>query len=148
MVTVEIKGLEEFRKDIEALGGNFKKALKSGVMKGGRKVAKDANSNARSYGFTMGKYYSVSEAKSTRKSDTAVSVLVGTKRVKRGAVPKKNKIEYYKSQGDYYYIKFPEFGTVHQAPKPTLQPALKSNEDYINGCIKESFEKETKKLGG
>ncbi len=72
---------------------------------------------------------------------------VGTKKVSVGAAPQKNKTAYYKSQGDYYYVKFPEFGTIKQSPKPALQPALESNQEYINKCVEESLEKEIKKLG-
>lgn len=148
MIEIETEGLKEFRQELEKLGADFKTALKSGIMKGARKVAKDGNANAKARGFTMGKYYSTSETKSTRKSDTSITVLVGTKRTVRGAAPKKNKIAYYKEQGDFFYIKFPEFGTIHQAPQPTLQPALESNREYVNKCIAESFNKAVEKAGG
>jgi len=55
---------------------------------------------------------------------------------------------YYKSVGDYFYVRFPEYGTIHQAPQPTLKPALESNEEYIKECVEEAFQKEIKKLGG
>ena len=148
MINIETNGLKEFRKRLEALDGNFKKALKKGVMKGARKVAKDGNRNAKSRGFSMSEYYSASEASYTKQSDTAIVVKVGTRRVRRGVAPQKNKSKYYKSVGDYFYVRFPEYGTIHQAPQPTLKPALESNEEYIKECVKEAFEKEIKKLGG
>lgn len=147
MVKVEIEGLDEYRKKLESLEGNFKKALKVGVMKASRKVAKDANANAKSRGFSMGKYFHASEAKSTKKSDTAVIGKVGTKSVKLGAVPKKNRMAYYKEQGDYFYVKFPEFGTVKQAPKPTLQPALEANKEFVIKCVEDALKEEINKLG-
>lgn len=148
MINIETEGLKEFRKKLEALDGNFKKALKKGVMKGARKVAKDGNSNAHSRGFSMSKYYFASEASYTRQSDTAIVVKVGTKSLRRGVAPQKNKTAYYKSQGDYFYVRFPEYGTVHQAPQPTLKPALESNKEYIKECVEDAFNKEIKKLGG
>ena len=147
MVSISIEGLDEYRKKLESLEGNFKKALKSGVIKASRKVAKDANANAKSHGFSMGKYFHASEAKSTKKSDTAVIGKVGTKSVKLGAAPTKNRMAYYKEQGDYFYVKFPEFGTVKQSPKPSLQPALEANKEFVKECVEDALKEEIKKLG-
>ncbi len=147
MVNVSVEGLDEYRKKLESLDGNFKKALKSGVMKGSRKVATDANTNAKNRGWRMGKYYHASEAKSTRKSDSAVIGKVGTKSVKLGSAPAKNRMAYYKEQGDYFHVKFPEFGTVKQSPKPTLQPALESNQEYVKKCVVDALKDAIKKTG-
>ncbi len=146
MVKIDVKGLDEFREKIDSLEGDFKNTLKKGVMKGARQVAKTANANAKARGFTMDKYFYTSEAKSTRKSDTAIIAKVGTKAAS-GIAPQKNKIAYYKSKGDTYYIKFPEFGTIKQAPQPTLQPALESNKDYVNKCITDALDEDIKKRG-
>lgn len=48
--SVSIKGFDELRKELEELGGNFKKAIKSGARKGGNKVSQEANAEAKNRG--------------------------------------------------------------------------------------------------
>ena len=45
--SVSIKGFDELRKELEELGGNFTKAIKSGARKGGNKVSQEANAEAK-----------------------------------------------------------------------------------------------------
>lgn len=140
--SVSIKGFDEFRKELERLGGNFKKAIKSGARKGGNKVLQEANAEAKNRGWSEDKYYNVNEKRISKGSDTSVAIRIGALVKKRGCgVPTKNKIKWYKEQGDRYYTRFPEYGTIKQAKQPLLIPIFYKNETYINSCIKREIDK-------
>lgn len=139
--SISIQGLDEFRKTLEELGGDFKKAIKAGAKKAGNEIAKEANAEAKSRGWTEDKYYDVKEKKSSKGSDTSVAIKVGTLEVSGIGAPSKNKIIWYKKKGDRYYILFPEFGTVTQAPQPLLIPTFEKKKPVIEQYIKEGLQK-------
>lgn len=139
--SLSIKGFDEFRKELEQLGGNFKKAIKSGARKGGNKVSQEANAEAKNRGWSEDKYYNVKETKSSKNSDTSAAIKIIAMEKARGIAPTKNKIKWYKEQGDRYYVRFPEYGTIKQAKQPLLIPIFYKNEEYINSCIKTELNK-------
>ena len=139
--SVSIKGFDEFRKELEQLGGNFKKAIKSGARKGGNKVSQEANAEAKNRGWSEDKYYNVKEKRISKGSDTSVAIRIGAMEKGRGIAPSRNKIKWYKEQGDRYYTRFPEYGTIKQAKQPLLIPIFYKNETYINSCIKQAINK-------
>ena len=139
--SVSIKGFDELRKELEELGGNFKKAIKSGARKGGNKVSQEANAEAKNRGWSEEKYYNVKEKRISRGNDTSVAIRIGALEKGRGIAPKRNKIKWYKEQGDRYYTRFPEYGTIKQAKQPLLIPIFYKNETYINSCIKREIDK-------
>lgn len=139
--SVSIRGLDEFRKELEELGGNFKKAIKSGARKGGNKVSQEANAEAKNRGWSEDKYYNVKEKRISKGSDTSVAIRIGAMEKRRGIAPTKNKIKWYKEKGDRYYTRFPEYGTIKQAKQPLLIPIFYKNETYINSCIKREIDK-------
>ena len=139
--SVSIRGLDEFRKELEELGGNFKKAIKSGARKGGNKVSQEANAEAKNRGWSEDKYYNVKEKRISKGSDTSVAIRIGGMEKRRGIAPTKNKIKWYKEKGDRYYTRFPEYGTIKQAKQPLLIPIFYKNETYINSCIKREIDK-------
>ena len=139
--SVSIRGLDEFRKELEQLGGNFKKAIKSGARKGGNKVSQEANAEAKNRGWSEDKYYNVKEKRISKGSDTSVAIRIGAMEKRRGIAPTKNKIKWYKEKGDRYYTRFPEYGTIKQAKQPLLIPIFYKNETYINSCIKREIDK-------
>ncbi|WP_028329183.1 HK97-gp10 family putative phage morphogenesis protein [Brachyspira alvinipulli] len=147
--SISIKGLDEFRKTLEELGGDFKKAIKAGARKAGNEIAKEANAEAKSRGWSEDKYYDVKERKSSKGSDTSVAIKVGTLEKKGGGVPQKNKIKWYKEQGDRYYVRFPEYGTIYQPPQPLLIPIFESKknviEEYIKQKLQQAIDKANKK---
>ena len=133
--TISIKGLDEFRETLEELGGDFKKAIREGARKAGKEIEKEANAEAKSRGWSEDKYYDVKERKASRGSDTSVAIN------KRGIAPKKNKIKWYKEQGDRYYVRFPEYGKLKQPPQPLLIPIFESKKTVIEQYIKEGLQK-------
>lgn len=139
--SLSIKGFDEFRKELEQLGGNFRKAIKSGARKGGNKVSQEANAEAKNRGWSEDKYYNVKETKSSKNSDTSAAIKIIAMEKARGIAPTKNKIKWYKEQGDRYYVRFPEYGTIKQAKQPLLIPIFYKNEEYINSCIKTELNK-------
>lgn len=139
--SVSIKGFDEFRKELEQLGGNFKKAIKSGARKGGNKVSQEANAEAKNRGWSEDKYYNLKEKRISRGSDTSVAIRIGAMEKGRGIAPSRNKIKWYKEKGDRYYTRFPEYGTIKQAKQPLLIPIFYKNETYINSCIKREIDK-------
>ena len=139
--SVSIRGLDEFRKELERLGGNFKKAIKSGARKGGNKVSQEANAEAKNRGWSEDKYYNVKEKRISKGSDTSVAIRIGAMEKGRGIAPSRNKIKWYKEKGDRYYTRFPEYGTIKQAKQPLLIPIFYKNETYINSCIKQAINK-------
>ncbi|CCY78709.1 bacteriophage-like family protein [Brachyspira sp. CAG:700] len=139
--SVSIKGFDEFRKELEQLGGNFKKAIKSGARKGGNKVSQEANAEAKNRGWSEDKYYNVKEKRISKGSDTSVAIRIGAMEKGRGIAPSRNKIKWYKEKGDRYYTRFPEYGTIKQAKQPLLIPIFYKNETYINSCIKQAINK-------
>lgn len=139
--SVSIRGLDEFRKELEQLGGDFKKAIKSGARKGGNKVSQEANAEAKNRGWSEDKYYNVKEKRISKGSDTSVAIRIGAMEKRRGIAPTKNKIKWYKEKGDRYYTRFPEYGTIKQAKQPLLIPIFYKNETYINSCIKREIDK-------
>lgn len=139
--SVSIRGLDEFRKELEELGGDFKKAIKSGARKGGNKVSQEANAEAKNRGWSEDKYYNVKEKRISRGSDTSVAIRIGAMEKGRGIAPSRNKIKWYKEKGDRYYTRFPEYGTIKQAKQPLLIPIFYKNETYINSCIKQAINK-------
>ncbi|MBW5409749.1 HK97-gp10 family putative phage morphogenesis protein [uncultured Brachyspira sp.] len=147
--SISIKGLDEFRKTLEELGGDFKKAIKAGARKAGNEIAKEANAEAKSRGWSEDKYYDVKERKSSKGSDTSVAIKVGTLEKKGGGVPQKNKIKWYKEQGDRYYVRFPEYGTIYQPPQPLLIPIFENKkpviEEYIKQKLQQAIDKANKK---
>lgn len=147
--SISIKGLDEFRKTLEELGGDFKKAIKAGARKAGNEIAKEANAEAKSRGWSEDKYYDVKERKSSKGSDTSVAIKVGTLEKKGGGVPQKSKIKWYKEQGDRYYVRFPEYGTIYQPPQPLLIPIFESKknviEEYIKQKLQQAIDKANKK---
>lgn len=82
--SVSIRGLDEFRKELERLGGDFKKAIKSGARKGGNKVSQEANAEAKNRGWSEDKYYNVNEKRISKGSDTSVAIRIGALVKKRG----------------------------------------------------------------
>lgn len=139
--SVSIKGFDEFRKELEQLGGNFKKAIKSGARKGGNKVSQEVNAEAKNRGWSEDKYYNVKEKRISKGSDTSVAIRIGAMEKGRGIAPSRNKIKWYKEKGDRYYTRFPEYGTIKQAKQPLLIPIFYKNETYINSCIKQAINK-------
>lgn len=139
--SISIQGLDEFRKTLEELGGDFKKAIKAGARKAGNEIAKEANAEAKSRGWTEDKYYDVKEKKSSKGSDTSVAIKVGTLEVSGTGAPSKNKIIWYKKKGDRYYVRFPEYGKLKQPPQPLLIPIFESKKTVIEQYIKESLQK-------
>ena len=139
--SVSIRGLDEFRKELEQLGGDFKKAIKSGARKGGNKVSQEANAEAKNRGWSEDKYYNVKEKRISKGSDTSVAIRIGAMEKGRGIAPTKNKVKWYKEKGDRYYTRFPEYGTIKQAKQPLLIPIFYKNETYINSCIKREIDK-------
>ena len=139
--SVSIKGFDELRKELEELGGNFKKAIKSGARKGGNKVSQEANAEAKNRGWSEDKYYNVKEKRISKGSDTSVAIRIGAMEKGRGIAPSRNKIKWYKEKGDRYYTRFPEYGTIKQAKQPLLIPIFYKNETYINSCIKQAINK-------
>lgn len=139
--SVSIKGFDELRKELERLGGDFKKAIKSGARKGGNKVSQEANAEAKNRGWSEDKYYNVKEKRVSRGSDTSVAIRIGAMEKGRGIAPSRNKIKWYKEKGDRYYTRFPEYGTIKQAKQPLLIPIFYKNETYINSCIKREIDK-------
>lgn len=139
--SVSIRGLDEFRKELERLGGDFKKAIKSGARKGGNKVSQEANAEAKNRGWSEDKYYNVKEKRISKGSDTSVAIRIGAMEKGRGIAPSRNKIKWYKEKGDRYYTRFPEYGTIKQAKQPLLIPIFYKNETYINSCIKREIDK-------
>ena len=139
--SVSIKGFDEFRKELERLGGDFKKAIKSGARKGGNKVSQEANAEAKNRGWSEDKYYNVKEKRISKGSDTSVAIRIGAMEKGRGIAPSRNKIKWYKEKGDRYYTRFPEYGTIKQAKQPLLIPIFYKNETYINSCIKQAINK-------
>ncbi|TXJ39038.1 hypothetical protein EPJ66_01925 [Brachyspira aalborgi] len=139
--SVSIRGLDEFRKELERLGGDFKKAIKSGARKGGNKVSQEANAEAKNRGWSEDKYYNVKEKRISKGSDTSVAIRIGAMEKGRGIAPSRNKIKWYKEKGDRYYTRFPEYGTIKQAKQPLLIPIFYKNETYINSCIKQAINK-------
>lgn len=144
--TISIKGLDAFRETLEELGGDFKKAIREGARKAGKEIEKEANAEAKSRGWTEDKYYDVKERKASRGSDTSVGIKVGTLEVKgvpslqAGSRPK-NKIKWYKEQGDRYYVRFPEYGKLKQPPQPLLIPIFESKKPVIEQYIKQKLQK-------
>ena len=130
--SVSIKGFDEFRKELEQLGGNFKKAIKSGARKGGNKVSQEANAEAKNRGWSEDKYYNVKEKRISKGSDTSVAIRIGAMEKGRGIAPSRNKIKWYKEKGDRYYTRFPEYGTIKQAKQPLLIPIFYKNEKNKN----------------
>ncbi|ASJ21577.1 HK97-gp10 family putative phage morphogenesis protein [Brachyspira hampsonii] len=147
--SISIKGLDEFRKTLEELGGDFKKAIKAGARKAGNEIAKEANAEAKSRGWSEDKYYDVKERKSSKGSNTSVAIKVGTLEVSGGGVPQKNKIKWYKEKGDRYYVRFPEYGTIYQLPQPLLIPIFENKkpviEEYIKQKLQQAIDKANKK---
>lgn len=142
--SLNVRGLDEFRKELNELGGDFKKAIKSGARKAGNKISKEANAEAKNRGWSEDKYYNVKEKRISRGSDTSVAIRIGALVKKIGLAPsknKKNKIKWYKEQGDRYYTRFPEYGTIKQAKQPLIVPIFYNNEEYINSCIKQALDK-------
>ena len=139
--SVSIRGLDDFRKELERLGGDFKKAIKSGARKGGNKVSQEANAEAKNRGWSEDKYYNVKEKRISKGSDTSVAIRIGAMEKGRGIAPSRNKIKWYKDKGDRYYTRFPEYGTIKQAKQPLLIPIFYKNETYINSCIKQAINK-------
>lgn len=139
--SVSIKGFDELRKELERLGGDFKKAIKSGARKGGNKVSQEANAEAKNRGWSEDKYYNVKEKRISKGSDTSVAIRIGAMEKGRGIAPSRNKIKWYKEKGDRYYTRFPEYGTIKQAKQPLLIPIFYKNETYINSCIKQEINK-------
>lgn len=139
--SITVEGLDEFREALEELGGDFKKAIKTGAKKSGNEIAKEANAEAKSRGWTEDKYYDVKEKKSSKGSDTSVAIKVGTLEVSGTGTPSKNKIIWYKKKGDRYYVRFPEYGTVTQAPQPLLIPTFEKKKPVIEQYIKEGLQK-------
>lgn len=136
--SMTIQGLNEFKEELERLGNNFKKAVKNGARKAGNKIAREANAEAKKRGWSEDKYYNVRVGKSKR--FRAKLRIVALEKAK-GIAPTKNKIKWYKEQGDRYYIRFPEYGTIKQAKQPLLIPIFYSNEEYINSCIRTELDK-------
>lgn len=139
--SISIQGLDEFRKTLEELGGDFKKAIKTGAKKAGNEIAKEANAEAKSRGWTEDKYYDVKEKKSSKGSDTSVAIKVGTLEVSGTGASSKNKIIWYKKNGDRYYVRFPEYGKLKQPPQPLLIPIFESKKTVIEQYIKEGLQK-------
>ena len=139
--SISISGLDEFRKTLEELGGDSKKAIKKGARKSAIKIAKESNAEAKSRGWTEEKYYGVKERKSSRGSDTSVGIKVGTLEKKSGIAPTTNKIKWYKKEGDRFYVRFPEYGTIYQAPQPLLIPIFESKKPVIEQYIKQKLQK-------
>lgn len=139
--SMNIQGINEFRVELERLGGDLKKAIKSGAIKAGNKISKEANTEAKNRGWSEDKYYNVKETKSSKNSDTSVAIRIGAMEKVKGVAPAKNKIKWYKEQGDRYYVRFPEYGTVRQAQQPLLIPIFYNNEEYTNSCIRIELDK-------
>lgn len=146
--SISISGLDEFRKTLEELGGDFKKAIKKGARKSAIKIAKESNAEAKSRGWTEEKYYGVKERKSSRGSDTSVGIKVGTLEKKSGIAPTTNKIKWYKKEGDRFYVRFPEYGTIYQAPQPLLIPIFESHKESIRASIYDELNKAINKAKG
>ena len=148
--SITINGLDEFRKQLEELGGNFKEAIRTGSKKAAKKLEKEVNAEAKARGWTENKYYTTKEKKSSKISDTFAAIQVGTIEKKKGTVPSKNKSKWYKENGDRFCVRFPEYGTINQKPNPLLIPSFEKNKGAIELSIKNEVRKaieESKKFG-
>ena len=136
---ITLKGFEEFRKTLEELGIDFKKNIKKAAMKAGREIAKKANAQAKGRGWTYDKYFTVKETRVNKKSNTESNVKITTIRGKRGTAPEKNKIKWYKEQGDRYYAFFNEYGNKYKNEEPLLIPLFESNRNNIDEAVKSAL---------
>lgn len=149
MVKIDIQGIDALKKQIRELNGNLHKASLAGLRKGGSIVAKKANETAKSKGYSQKKYFTVlREAKSLKKSEGSAGVVVGTKVIKGLTAPKKNRVKYYKENGDYFYMRFVEFGTVSQNRQNIVSDAIKSEEAKVADSVNESLNNMISKLSG
>ena len=146
--SIDIEGLKEFRKTLEELGIDFKENIKKAAMKAGREIAKKANAQAKCRGWTYDKYYTVQETRLTRKSDSGGNIKITTIRGKKGTAPAKNKIKWYKEQGDRYYAFFNEYGNKYQNEVPLLIPLFESSKENIESTINSELNKIIDKANG
>ena len=65
---ITLKGFEEFRKTLEELGIDFKNEVKKASLKEARRIAKEANSMAKTRGWTFDKYFTVKETRANKKA--------------------------------------------------------------------------------
>ena len=136
---ISIEGLDEFRETLEELGIDFKNEVKKASLKEARRIAKEANAQAKGRGWTFDKYFTVKETRVNKKSNTESNVKITTIRGKRGAAPEKNKIKWYKEQGDRYYAFFNEYGNKYKNEVPLLIPLFESNREKIEEAVKSAL---------
>ena len=147
---ITLKGFKELRGTLEELGIDFKSVVKKASLSEGRRIAKEANNEAKARGWSENKYYIAKETRINKKSDTESNIKITTisKRLK-GDILTKNKIKAYKEVGDRYYAFFPEYGTIRQKAQPLLIPIFESNKDrieeYIEGEINKIINEKTNK---
>ena len=145
---ITLKGFEEFRKTLEELGIDFKNEVKKASLKEARRIAKEANAQAKARGWTFDKYFTVKETRVNKKSNTESNVKITTIRGKRGTAPEKNKIKWYKEQGDRYYAFFNEYGNKYQNEVPLLIPLFESSKENIESTINSELNKIIDKANG
>ncbi|PCG18919.1 hypothetical protein [Brachyspira sp. G79] len=136
---VTLTGFDEFRKTLEELGIDFKNEVKKASLKEARRIAKEANAKAKSRGWTFDKYFTVKETRINKKSNTESNVKITTISGKRGTAPEKNKIKWYKEQGDRYYTFFNEYGNKYKNEVPLLIPLFESNRENIEEAVKSAL---------
>lgn len=136
---ISIEGLDEFRKTLEELGIDFKNEVKKASLKEARRIAKEANAQAKARGWTFDKYFTVKETRANKKSNTESNVKITTIRGKTGTAPEKNKIKWYKEQGDRYYAFFNEYGNKYKNEEPLLIPLFESNRENIEEAVKSAL---------
>ena len=120
---ITLKGFEEFRKTLEELGIDFKNEVKKASLKEA----------------TFDKYFTVKETRANKKSNTESNVKITTIRGKTGTAPQKNKIKWYKEQGDRYYAFFNEYGNKYKNEEPLLIPLFESNRNNIDEAVKSAL---------
>ncbi|MEI0842468.1 hypothetical protein R4M06_00755 [Brachyspira pilosicoli] len=136
---ITIDGCKEFRETLEELGFDFKEEIKRVCLKEARRIAKEANSIAKARGWTFDKYFTVKETRANKKSNTESNVKITTIRGKTGTAPQKNKIKWYKEQGDRYYAFFNEYGNKYKNEEPLLIPLFESNRESVNVAVKNAL---------
>lgn len=146
--SLTLDGLYDMRKSFEKLGKDFYEAIEPVAEEVGEMVAKEANRKAKALGYSESEYFHMyKKDKTYREKGNDSGVFVGTNTIKTGGAPKTNKVKFYKSLGDFYYVTFPEYGTKMQEEKATLRTTLAEHEDVFYKKVEEALGKSIKDEG-
>lgn len=158
MISVKIEGLKELQKALDQLPKEIQgRPLRSAVSFGAKEIADKVKDRAGTFSDTGTLEDAIFRYRSRRHSTTGrETFFVGVRQGKAqykdtarnrslGRVGKS-----YKTQGEAYYWRFLEFGTVKMAAKPFLRPTFENNKRQAVEIIKErlgkSIEAQAKKL--